>query len=474
MIKEIELNDVVAATGGQVLSKVDQKFKSVGTDTRANLEGQLFVALKGENFDAHSFLIQAAEKGAAGLLVHEVPESQREVLKKTTVIQVKDSLLGLQQLGRFRRRQLQTPLIAITGSNGKTTSKEFIAAILGKYKKVHFNKGSYNNHWGVPLTLLGLQPEHEIGISEMGMNHPGEITDLVKIAEPDVVVVTMVGRAHLEGLGSIEGVAAAKEEIYRAAKSEAIRIFNLDNPHTLKMFERAKSDSSLRGKLITFSSEKTEADVHFKLNDMDLHSMRISGSIQGQSGEVEVQVFGSQNLVNLMVAAAGALALGLTPQQIWQAMSECRSAWGRNQLINLQSGAKVIFDAYNANPDSQKALIENLNTLKGYKKIGVFGEMRELGSNSDELHKELGELVSRVDFDQVWFLGPHHKDFASGFSKGQGSKGKLITSEDFDEAIAKDLKSRLDSTCLISIKGSRGMRLERVLKTLAPLDFVEK
>lgn len=474
MIKEIELSEIITATGGQVLSKINQSFKAVGTDTRASLEGQLFVALKGENFDAHSFLIQAAEKGAAGLLVHDVPESQKEVLKKTTVIQVKDSLLGLQQLGRFRRRQLQTPLIAITGSNGKTTSKEFIAAILGKYKRVHFNKGSYNNHWGVPLTLLGLQPDHQVGISEMGMNHPGEISDLVKIAEPDVVVVTMVGRAHLEGLGSIEGVAAAKEEIYRAAKPEAIRIFNLDNPHTLRMFERTKVDQSVKGKLITFSSEKKEVDVHFKLKGMSLHSMKISGSIQGHSGEVEVQVFGSQNLVNLMVAAAGALALGLTPQQIWQALPECRSAWGRNQLINLKSGAKVLFDAYNANPDSQKALIENLKTLKGYKKIGVFGEMRELGSNSSELHRELGELVSNVDFDQVWFIGPHYKDFASGFSKARETKSELITSEDFDEAIANKINGTLSSSYLISIKGSRGMRLERVLKALEPLDFVEK
>ncbi|WP_413290132.1 UDP-N-acetylmuramoyl-tripeptide--D-alanyl-D-alanine ligase [Bdellovibrio sp. HCB337] len=466
----MELKDVLAATKGQALSDVNQKFQGIGTDTRQSLQGQLFIALKGESFDAHNFVDKAVAQGAAGILVHEKTPMIESLKSKTTVILVSDTLKALQNLGNWARKTSKATIIGITGSNGKTTTKEFTAAVIDSFKSVHYSKGSFNNHWGVPFTLLQLDPQKEVAVVEMGMNHAGEITELVHIAEPDVVCCTMVGRAHIEHFGTIEKIAEAKEEIYEAASPTATRVYNLDNPLTHKMYEKAQKKFP-QAKLVTFSSTDPKADVYLKLDAMGLQSLTVSGHILDEDGTVTVPVFGAQNLTNLMAAAAIGIATGLDPEQVWQGLGHCKTIWGRNQLLDLKSGAQMIFDGYNANPDSMKALLDNVKILstKG-RKIGVFGEMLEMGSLANSLHEELGELVGKSGFDKVYFIGASFGAFEKGLKKS-GYKNPANIAGDFKDETAREFAGDLRSGDMAMVKGSRGMKLERFVLPCEPKDF---
>ncbi|MEZ0392855.1 MAG: UDP-N-acetylmuramoyl-tripeptide--D-alanyl-D-alanine ligase [Pseudobdellovibrionaceae bacterium] len=467
----ITLTDVLQATKGQLLSEKEKNFQAVGSDTRADLKGQLFFALQGESFDAHQFLSQAVDKGAAALVVHEARPELEALKKKVTVILVPNTLQALQDFALYSRRKSPSLIVGITGSNGKTTSKEFSAAVLSTARKVHFPKGSFNNHWGVPFTLLAEPAGSQVSLIEMGMNHSGEIQRLCEIAEPDVVVVSMVGRAHIEHFGTIEKIAEAKEEIYQFAKPEAIRIYNLDNPFTARMHAKAKKEFPLAQKILTFSSLDPKADVFFQIEVLTMSSIQLKGQISGVSGKAKVNVFGEQNLVNLMVAASIGLASGMTPVQIWPALEKCKTNWGRNQLVHLKSGAELLFDAYNANPDSMSALLENVKLLKtSGKKVGVFAEMLELGDLSAQLHRELGEKVGRSGFDLVWFYGADSQSFEAGLKASQYSKKSMISNV-YEESLASDVASMLNEHDTVLVKGSRGMKLERFVMACDPVDF---
>lgn len=467
MMSYISLDDVLISTGGSCLSKNKTLFQGVGTDTRSDLNGKLFIALKGESFDAHDFLDQAVAHKAEGLLISRITPAIEKLASEVTIIQVSDTLEALQKLAQHRRSQSKAKIIAITGSNGKTTTKEFTAAILRNHFKLHYNQGSYNNHWGVPLTLLELKPSHELMIAEMGMNNPGEITSLVKIANPDIVGVTMVGRAHLQGLGTIEAVAQAKEEIYNSVSNPIAGVFNLDNNYTLAMISRFK-EKHPKANIISFSSENQNADIFFKLQKFTIDALEVEGHISDVNGKAHVPVFGKHNLTNLLAASAFALAAGVDPKQIWLGLPRCKSTWGRNQIHTLKNGTQVIFDAYNANPDSQRALIDNIKSLHldDGKVVGIFGDMRELGDQSCPLHEELGEAVASAPFTHVWFIGPHANFFENGFTKKPNPNCGLFTSTTIDENVLKKVKDMLKPKDLVVIKASRGMKLEKVLDLL--------
>jgi UDP-N-acetylmuramoyl-tripeptide--D-alanyl-D-alanine ligase len=467
MMSYISLDDVLTSTGGTCLSKNKTLFQGVGTDTRTDLNGKLFIALKGDTFDAHDFLENAVEHKADGLLISRITPQIEKLQNGTTIIQVSDTLEALQKLAHYRRNQAKAKIIAITGSNGKTTTKEFTAAILRNHFKLHYNQGSFNNHWGVPLTLLELKPSHEIMIAEMGMNHPGEISKLVKIANPNIVGVTMVGRAHLQGLGTIEAVAAAKEEIYNAVTDPLAGVFNLDNKFTQSMMARFR-EKNPKALIFTFSAEDQKADIYFKIQKYTIDSLEIEGHILDAHGRVIVPVFGKHNLINLLAASAFAIAAGLQPKQVWLGLPRCKSTWGRNQIHKLKNGTQVIFDAYNANPDSIKALIDNVKDLSLHsgKVIGIFGDMKELGDQSCPLHEELGEYVAKAPFTHVWFIGPHAEYFEKGLARHPNPKCGLFTSAAIDENVLRKVKAMLDSNDLVVIKASRGMKLEKVLDLL--------
>ncbi len=468
----LSIGEILNATHGKALSQIKAKFSGVGTDTRADLTGKLFVALRGEAHDAHLYLDKAVLAGATGLLVDKLDPKFESLKEKVSIIEVPDTLKAFQNLGQFWRRKMNLKVVGITGSNGKTTTKEFTAAILATKYNTHYSKGSFNNHWGVPISLLEITSEHEVAVIEMGMNAFGEIETLTKIAEPDIVVVTMVGQTQGGALGGIEGVAKAKEEIYKFAPENALQIFNLDNKYTLEMYERAK----LSGKngLLTFSSADAAADfadVFLKLVHSDENSIMVEGKIGQVQGRTRVPVYGTHNANNVMAASAVAYACGMSGFEIWAALPNCKTGWGRNQWLNTQSGARVLFDAYNASPDSMRAALSNFALLaKSGKKIAVLGEMRELGEQTGPAHLELAREVAKVGFDEVIFIGPSREQFAKEL-KASGFSNKLVISDSCEHFLASEKLPVLHQSDIALIKGSRGIQLELLLKQWQPIDF---
>lgn len=463
---EFTLKEVSEATKGRILSTVDKTFFDVGTDTRANLSGQIFIALKGDAHDAHDYVVKAVTAGAKCLIVHRETPELTLLKDKVSIVVVNDTLKALQDLAHYWRKKIKAKVVGITGSNGKTSTKEFAATILGRQFKVCASKGSFNNHWGVPLTLLQATKFDDVVLVEMGMNHAGELTTLSQIAEPDIVVVTTVGRAHIGGFGTEDAIAKAKQEIY-LANPNALQIFNYDNGHTLKMFEETSKKLG-PDCCRAFSSFAAGAEVGLRATVMTIDSLQIVGHIGGIKGEARVPVFGRHNVVNLMAAATIAFTFGMEPEQIWASLPYCQTVWGRNQLVKLSNGTQVLFDGYNANPDSMTMLMKNLFEIhcEG-KKVAVLGEMLELGDDADKLHRELGELIGNTDVEMIWFYGPHGKSFEEGLRASSESKSLIVT-KDFDAETAKRMHEVLEEKDLVVIKGSRGMKLERVMQTWNP------
>ena len=482
---KMTIEELVAGAEGHPVSKAARTFYGVGTDTRSDLSGKIFVALKGDNYDAHDYLPQAVAAGATALLVHRIPDNARAELEgKVTIVQVKDTLKSFQLLGNFWRHKMHARIVGITGTNGKTTTKEFAAALIGSKFKTQYSKGSFNNHWGVPMSLLSIDTSHEVALIEMGMNHPGELTELDEIAEPDVVVCTMVGRGHLEGLGSIEGVAKAKSEIYEHAPAKSMRIFNMENKQTREMFDRLGAALTPAQVLKFAGREKfpegttvwPELDVCFAIQEVGAEYLRFEGEIQGVRGETSVPVFGKQNSNNLMVAACCALACGMSPAEVWGALPLCKTAWGRNQWVELQDAGRVLFDGYNANPESMTAALENFTALmpgQGGRKFAVLGEMLEMGDTAPAVHREMGEIAARAGFDQISFFGPHGREFEAGLKAG-GFDKKLFISSTYEQSLATQTLPVLKLGDIVLIKGSRGMKLEKVLADLKPVSFDAK
>lgn len=465
------IDDIAGAIDGTVLSRAQTTATSVGTDTRSDLSGKLFIPLKGEKFDAHQFISKAAAGGASLILSHQ--EVDKEVLARAGVIRVRDTLPALQELGLWWRRKMRAKIIGITGSNGKTTSKEFTAAVLSSKFKVTASRGSFNNHWGVPLSLLSIRPEDEVAVIEMGMNHLGELKFLSRLVEANAVVVTNVARAHLEGLQSIDGIARAKAEIYEYAPPNCAFVFNLDDPRTAIMAKAYR-----RNLEYCFSSQdRFDVAVHMRCLGMSETSLRLAGRILDCAcDEIEIPVFGKQNVVNLMVAACFALHCGMKPDDIWANLPRCRTIWGRNQWVNTQSGARVLFDGYNANPDSMQAALDNFRLLRsasGGRKIALLGEMRELGQASDSLHDELAATVFASGFDWVGFVGDHGAAFAAKL-RDLGFKNKIMISKAYENNLALKWGLVLDPKDLVLMKGSRGVELEKLLAELQPVQFSSK
>ncbi|MCB0391759.1 MAG: UDP-N-acetylmuramoyl-tripeptide--D-alanyl-D-alanine ligase [Bdellovibrionales bacterium] len=459
---EFTLSWISDSTKGQIKSDIFKSAQNVGTDTRMDLKGNLFIALRGANFDAHNFLGQAVEKGASILLVDKEDSITPEILQRVSVVKVQDTLKALQSLAQAWRKNLTTKIMAVTGSNGKTTTKEFAATVLSQKFKVFATTGSYNNHWGLPLSILNIEKEHEIAILEMGMNHRGEIAHLCGIATPDVVLVTMVGSAHIGELGSQEEIAKAKEEIYQSCTS-CLKIFNLDNEHTIGMFKNFIDDGG--GDYLTFSSFDKSASVSLRVEKMELGSILLSGQINKVEGKAKVPIFGRHNVNNIMSAACLALAAGMSGQEIWQALPMCRGIWGRNQLLKLKNGSTILFDAYNASFDSMSALIKSLYEfdLKGIR-LAIIGQMLELGDESKNLHEKLGELIAQTGFDTIWFIGQEKDAFARGVQRG-GFDKNLLLSDSYEEKLAMKVASMLNPDDVAIIKGSRGMKMEQILDT---------
>ena len=438
-------------------------FSGYSTDTRKIKAGDLFIALQGERFDGHDFIEQAVAGGAAGALVHRpLSEEQRERIATAqpnfVVLLVNDSLLALQTMATAWRQQCGYQVFAITGSNGKTTSKEFLTQILATKYKVHGAVGSLNNHWGVPFTLLDAGAEHQFVVVEMGMNSPGEIHRLCEIALPDVTAVSMVGSSHLGGLGSRDAIAKEKASIY-AFSDTTRKVFNLDNPYTLKMWQEYGRSGDL------CFSQNQSADIHMQVVGGDLFATELTGEILGHRFHASIPVYGKHNVNNLMLASAMACLAGMQPDDIVAAFAGLGTAWGRNQLFKAKT-VDVLFDAYNANPESMKAFLHNLSDLpvQGNKHL-LLGEMLELGEDAESLHYELGQQAATTQAYRIHFFGPNFEQFRAGLGSYENIKSSIFSNA-YEDLLAKKIASMLQPGDAIFIKASRGLRLERFLELL--------
>jgi UDP-N-acetylmuramoyl-tripeptide--D-alanyl-D-alanine ligase len=433
----------------------DVRFSAVSTDTRTIQSGDLFIALKGENFDGAKFVAQAVKAGAVAAVVNQ--DSGCGIQDAgVPLLLVEDTRLALGKLAAHWRAQFDIPLVAITGSNGKTTVKEMLAAILRDVTKneeeVLATKGNYNNDIGMPLTLLKLRASHRYAVIEMGMNHPKEIDYLTRIARPDVALINNATGAHLQGLGSVEGVALAKGEIFAGLASDGTAVINADDAHALMW--------------------RLLAGTH-RVFDFGLeHAAAVKGkwTIQGYGGalemrtpagekRVELQVPGEHNARNALAAATAALALQVSLDNIAKGLGKFGGVAGRLQLKQGLHGATLIDDTYNANPASMHAALEVLAQAVG-KRLFVLGDMGELGDDAAQFHREIGIAARELGIEKMFALGALSAGAVQEFGAGAQHFGDI-------ESLQAALDKEMDEQTIMLVKGSRFMKMERVVQFCA-------
>ncbi|MGW8248045.1 MAG: UDP-N-acetylmuramoyl-tripeptide--D-alanyl-D-alanine ligase [Acidiferrobacterales bacterium] len=432
------------AVNGKMIG-ANVEFTSVTTDTRKASPGDLFVALVGPNFDGHEFIAQAKTAGAVAALV------SHKVNTELPYVVVEDTRIGLGRLAAFWRAQFEHPLVAVTGSNGKTTVKEMIAAILRESGPVCVTRGNLNNDIGVPLTLLSIQPEHRYAVIEMGMNHLGEISYLSSLAKPDVAVITNAAEAHLEGLGSIEKVAQAKGEIFDGAPADAVAVLNADDAY----YKYWKSRIGNK-RYISFGLDNP-ADFSAEYESVE-DGLNIFLKCSEGGIEMKLPLYGKHNVMNALAASAAAVAAGSSLADIKNGLEKLRSVAGRLEVKKGINGARVLDDTYNANPASVAAGLQVLRESKG-ECILVLGDMAELGDAAGGIHARVGELARRVGADRVFGYGPFSKEAVDHFGKG----GKHF--EDRQKLI-DELRECMNPEVTVLVKGSRKMQMEQVVNQI--------
>ncbi len=435
----------VAAWLGAQRSGADGEFFGVGTDTRTLAAGTLFVALRGEHFDGHAYVAQAAERGAVALLVEHAVESPLPQLV------VRDTRLALGRLGAAWRLQCNTPLAAITGSNGKTTVKEMTRAILQQRGAVLATEGNLNNDIGVPLMLLRLTPEHRYAVIEMGANHPGEIAYLTELARPDAAVINNAAPAHLAGFGSVDGVAQAKGEIYDGLRENGIAVINADDRYAKLWHDLAGTHRQL-----SFGMEQG-ADITAQWEPL-ANGSRVR--MQTPAGELDVvlPLPGRHNVMNALAATALALALEADLAAVSAGLGTMQPVGGRLQSRAGRQGSRLIDDSYNANPASLRAAIEVLAAQAG-RRVLVLGDMGELGQQAEALHRDIGTAARAAGIDALYATGPLSLAAVAAF--GEGARHYADHA-----ALAAALQQELAPEVTVLIKGSRSARMERVVEAL--------
>ena len=415
------------------------KSNGVCTDTRQISEDCLFFALRGENFNGNLFAQEALDQGAR---VAVIDEAQHHKSTGETFL-VNNTLLALQELALFHRNQIKTKIIALTGSNGKTTTKELINAVLSQQFKTVATKGNLNNHIGVPLTLLSIAPETEFGIVEMGANHLGEIEMLSDIAQPDFGYITNFGKAHLEGFGSIEGVVKGKTELYEFLKKHDKKIFINVNDH--RQIENANDI-----KQIKFGTP--ESDFHINLVDASNRLL-----IEFNGTKIQSNLVGAYNFANLSAAIAIGAYFKIPIEKIKEGIEGYIPSNNRSQLLSKNTNT-VLMDAYNANPSSMMAALENFQQAEGKNKIMFLGDMFELGRDAATEHQNIVDFLSTNIFGKVFLVGEN-------FFKTKVEASHIKQFQSFEE-LKKQIQNPPPKDALILIKASRGMAMERILDVL--------
>jgi UDP-N-acetylmuramoyl-tripeptide--D-alanyl-D-alanine ligase len=445
----LTLGEAIQGVGGR-LHGADVRFDAVGTDSRADCQGQLFVALRGQRFDAHDYLAEARAAGAVAALVDRV---QPVDLPQWVV---DDTRLALGRLAALWRDRLRARVVAITGSNGKTTVKEMVAAILGQVGRVRATRGNLNNDIGMPLTLLSARDEDFL-VLEMGANHHGEIGYMTDIARPEAALITNAGRAHLEGFGSVDGVAHAKGEIARGLPADGVFCFSGDSPYTDLWHRLADGRPTLTfgwSDAADLFAERGAVRVQWEEAGF---RTRVQANYRGQAIPISLQLAGEHNARNALAASSLALALGVGPESITAGLATLTPIKGR-LCPRWCAGIGVIDDTYNANPDSLAAAIDVLSGLSGRRWL-VLGDLGELGADAEALHEEVGRLARTSGVDRLLSVGVLSAAASRVFGPG---------ARHFDQQpeLVQALRAEIGAGDRLLVKGSRSARMERVVEGL--------
>lgn len=442
----MKLSTIAPWVGGQLLNR-DANYQGISTDTRTLKPQELFIALSGEQFDGHEFVAMAIEKGAAAVMV------SRAVPCDIPQLQVQDTTIALGKLAAHHRANFNIPVIGITGSCGKTTVKTMTASILSHSGSTLASARSFNNAIGVPLTLLELNTEHRYAVIEMGMNHFGEIATLTQMTKPTIALINNAAAAHLEGVGSLEGVARAKGEIFQGLTPEGIGILNLDDP-----FAAYWRDLLGEHPILTFGTASA-ADFRAENSTLD-HEGKAQFTLITPLGETAIQLplLGSHNINNALAAAAASYAAGADLPAIQQGLQTAECVYRRLNLHRTQEGARIIDDSYNANPLSLQAAITTLAQQPGYR-ILVLGDMRELGDQAEHYHHAVGISAKEAGIEQLFAYG----ELSQFAVKSFGAMGHHF--QDHASLVAA-LKPLLHANTTVLIKGSFSTRMDKVVQGL--------
>ncbi|WAA09254.1 UDP-N-acetylmuramoyl-tripeptide--D-alanyl-D-alanine ligase [Fervidibacillus albus] len=433
------------------------EISGVSINTKTLEKGNLFIPLKGEQRDGHAFVEEAFKQGAsASLWQKDVPNPPTNL----PLLFVENTLETLQKLARAYRRELSSlKVVAVTGSNGKTTTKDMVASLLSQKYKVQKTSGNFNNHIGLPLTILQLKKETELAVLEMGMNHFGEIDFLSKLAEPDVAIITNIGDAHMEALGSREGILKAKLEILNGLKTGGLFVYPGDEP----LFAKHKHSIDDRWEQKTFG-QSPDNDLYVKCVNTTGKGTEFTVNISEET--FRLPIIGEYNVFNAMAAMIVARKWGLSDRDIARAFSELKLSKMRMEMTPGINGSIIINDAYNASPTSMKAAIDTIGKLSGFKKkIVLLGDMFELGEREKEFHRSVGERIDQNQIDFVITYGNLAKYIAEGAKKN--FEADRVSYFHDKNALVQSLKAMLDDGTLLLLKASRGMKLEEVMEELA-------
>jgi UDP-N-acetylmuramoyl-tripeptide--D-alanyl-D-alanine ligase len=446
--------EVLSATGSRALGTSVAPFEGLSTDSRTVTAGALFVALRGERFDGHQFLSEVAARGGRGAVV-QPGRPRAQVPENFALYEVSDTLLALGSLARWHRRRFRVPVGAVGGSNGKTTTKEMVGSILAVRGPALKSEGNLNNEVGLPLTLLRLGPEQVAAVVEMGMNHPGEMARLCAIAEPDAALLTTIQPEHLEGLGSLEGVAAAEGELFAGLGPTATAVVNLDDAQIVAQSRRAGG-----ARRVSFGRSPA-ADVRL----VDTRARGRSGleltlAAAGREWALALGFVGAHNALNATGAFALGLALGYRPEECVAGLAAARPYARRLNVSEAPGGWTVVDDCYNANPASMAAALQTAESLAaGGRVVAVLGDMLELGPDELREHATLGGQVAQVA-SLAAFFGPRSSQAMAAARGIEAAHFEAI------EPLWEWLLPRLRAGDVVLVKGSRGMRLERVVEKL--------
>ncbi|WP_446899317.1 UDP-N-acetylmuramoyl-tripeptide--D-alanyl-D-alanine ligase [Clostridium sp. LBM24168] len=456
----MSFDDIVKAVNGKVILKGKySSFNKVNSDTRKIEKNDIFIALKGENFNGNDYIKQASEKGASICIIDEVKYEESEIEENTSIVKVKNTRRALLDLAEFYRSLLDVKIIGITGSVGKTSTKDLVAAVLSSRFKVFKTEGNFNNEIGLPHMIFKLDNNYDIAVLEMGMNSRGEIHNMVKAARPDIALITNIGTAHIGKLKSRENILKAKMEITDFFSEGNILIINIDNDMLSKVksktFDIKTVSMKERANISAFNIKLMENSVEFYVRENN----RITEE------KICAAVPGKHSVMNALFAVLTGRIFNMSYDEIRYGLKKLETTKMRLETIR---GSKftIINDCYNANPDSMIAAIDVLMNYKGSRKIAVLGTMGELGDDSNELHKKVGEYAAKSNVDLLIAVGEYSSDYREGFKKFKSSKCEVMEIKDYEYVVSLLNDKYIEKDDVVLIKASRSMKFEKIVDQL--------